>query len=55
MLWNSNSGVPALGRQTQADLFEFEASFIHRASSRTARATQGNFIKKGNKTKMFWR
>ena len=29
--------IPALGRQRQADLCEFEASLVHRASSRTAR------------------
>jgi hypothetical protein len=29
--------IPALGRQRQEDLFEFEASLVFRASSRTAR------------------
>jgi hypothetical protein len=32
--------IPALGRQRQEDLCEFEANLIYRASSRTARATQ---------------
>jgi hypothetical protein len=31
--------TPALRRQRQADLYEFEASLVYRASSRTARAT----------------
>jgi hypothetical protein len=31
-----------LGRQRQADLFEFETSLVYRANSRTARATQRN-------------
>ena len=34
--------IPALGRQTQADLCEFKASLVYKASSRTARATQKN-------------
>jgi hypothetical protein len=32
--------IPALGRQRQVDLDEFEASLVYRMSSRTARATQ---------------
>ncbi|EGW06329.1 hypothetical protein I79_018985 [Cricetulus griseus] len=31
--------IPALGRQRQADLCEFEANLVYRASSSTARAT----------------
>lgn len=31
---------PALGRQRQGDLFEFEASLVYTVDSRTARATQ---------------
>ena len=34
--------IPALGRQSQADLYEFEASLIYRVSSKTARDTQRN-------------
>lgn len=30
--------IPALGRQTQADLCELEISLIYKANSRTARA-----------------
>ena len=30
--------IPALMRQSEADLFEFEASLFYKASSRTARA-----------------
>ena len=29
--------IPALGRQTQVDLCEFEASLVYRVSFRTAR------------------
>jgi hypothetical protein len=34
--------IPALGRQRQVDLCEFEASLVYRMSSRTARAIQRN-------------
>jgi hypothetical protein len=34
--------IPALRRQGQADLCEFEASLVYRVSFRTARATQRN-------------
>ena len=34
--------ISALRRQKQLDLCEFEASLVHRASSRPARATQKN-------------
>ena len=40
---------PALGRQRQVGLYEFEASLAYRTSFRTARATQRNSISK-NKT-----
>ena len=36
--------LPALGRQRQSDLCEFEASVVYRARSRTARATQRNLV-----------
>jgi hypothetical protein len=39
--------IPALGRQKQAGLFEFEASLVYRGSSRTARATQRKPCLKG--------
>ena len=32
--------IPALSRQRQEDLYEFEASLIYKVSSRIARATQ---------------
>ena len=32
--------IPALGRQRQVDLRDFEASLVYRASSRTARTIQ---------------
>ena len=48
--------IPALRRQRQVDLCEFEASLVYKASSRTARAvTQRNPVleKNGRKTKPF--
>jgi hypothetical protein len=42
--------LPALRRQRQADLCEFEASLVYRVSSRTGRATQRNPVCK-NKNK----
>ena len=45
--------IPALGRQRQADLYEFEASLVYRASSRTARSvTQRNPALKKETTKI---
>jgi hypothetical protein len=38
--------IPALGRQKQEDLYEFEASPVYRISSRTARATQREAVSK---------
>ena len=38
--------IPTLGRQRQADLSVFKASLVYRVSSRTARATQRNPIKR---------
>ena len=40
--------IPALGRQRQADLYEFEASLVFKArsSSMTARTTQRNSVSK---------
>ena len=48
--------IPALGKQRQADLYEykFKVSFVYKASSRTARATQTEkpcLKKEQNKTK----
>ena len=46
--------IPALRRQRQADLCEFEASLVYRVSSRTFRATQRNpDFRKQNKTKNY--
>jgi hypothetical protein len=41
--------MPALRKPKQADLCEFKASLIYRASSRTARATQRNTVLKNIK------
>jgi hypothetical protein len=38
--------IRALGRQRQADCFDFEASLVCRISSQTARATPGNLVLK---------
>ena len=43
--------MPALGRQRQVDLCEFEASLVYRASSRTIKATQRNPVSKQSKTR----
>ena len=38
--------IPALRRQREVDISEFEASLVYRVSSRTARATQRNPVSK---------
>ena len=38
-------------RQRQADLYEFQASLVYRASSRTAKAIQRNSVLKNKKMK----
>ena len=38
--WWRTPSIPTLGRQAQAEIYEFEASLVYRGSSRTARATQ---------------
>ena len=43
--------LPAIRRQKQMDLFEFETSLVYRVSSKTARTTQRNPVSKNNKTK----
>ena len=43
--------IPALGRQKQENLCEFEASLVYRVSSRTARATQRNPVSTNKQTK----
>ena len=43
--------IPALGRQRQTDLCEFEASLVYTVSSRTARATQRNSVSKNKNDK----
>ena len=45
--------IPALGRQRQVDLNEFEASLVYKASSRTARTVthRNPLSQKQNKTK----
>jgi hypothetical protein len=41
--------IPALERQKQVGLWEFETSLIYKACSKTARATQKNPISKKKK------
>ena len=41
--------IPALRRESKADLHEFEASLAYRVSFRTARARRGNPVSKGKK------
>jgi hypothetical protein len=41
--------IPALRRQTQADLCEFKAILVYRVNFRTARATQRNPVSKKKK------
>jgi hypothetical protein len=38
--------IPALGKQMQADLYEFESSLVYRESSRIARAMRRNLVSK---------
>ena len=39
--------IPALGRQKQADLYEYEASLVYKASSKTGyKATEKPFVEK---------
>jgi hypothetical protein len=40
--WWRTPLIPALGRQRQAQISEFQASLAYRVSSRTARTTQRN-------------
>ena len=50
--WWHRSLVPALRRQRQTDLCEFEASLAYKVSSRTARTvTQKNLVSKKKKIK----
>jgi hypothetical protein len=49
--------VQALGRQRQrqVDLCKFEAILVYRGSSRMAKATQRNYVKKQAGSRMWWR
>jgi len=38
----THAAIPALERQRQVDLYEFEASLVYRVSSRTTKATWRN-------------
>ena len=46
--WGHMPLIPAVRRQRQADLWEFEASLIYRVCSRTDWATQRNPVFKKN-------
>ena len=48
--WWHTPLIPALRMQRQGNLCEFEASLVYSASSRTARATQRNFVSRNQKT-----
>lgn len=44
--------IPALGRQRQVDLYEFEVSLVYKVSYSSARAaTWRNFVSKNNREK----
>jgi hypothetical protein len=47
--WWCTPLIPALGRQRQVDLCEFEASIVYRASARTARAIWSDPVSKKKK------
>ena len=50
--WWHTPLIPALGRQKQANLREFQTSLVTRASSRTGpKATEKSCLEKQNKTK----
>jgi len=49
--WCHTPLIPALRRQRQVELCEFEASLLYKASSRTARATQTDPVLKNQKSK----
>ena len=46
--------TPELRRQRQADLWEFEANLVCKASSRTAKSTERNPAKTKYLSKVFW-
>ena len=44
--------TPTLRRQSQVGFYDFEASLVYRASSRTTRATQRNLVSKTKQNKL---
>ena len=50
--WRCTPLIPALGRQREADLYEFKDSLDNGVSSRTAKDTQRNHVSKSQKLKI---
>lgn len=51
-VWWSVPFLPALGRQRQAGLCEFEASFVYPGSSTPVKATQRDPVEKGRREQL---
>lgn len=49
--WRHMPFIPALERQKQQDLCQFNANLVYRVNSRVAKATERNFLLKKQKLK----